>query len=109
MQAVVDLNRLLPVEERPDPDSLKALLSNRAYRYLIRSLQRRYLELVQARQSNERGAYEFDAGVASGANEMLRRIDVAMAEVGRSTQEEENGSNRDNRTYRDFISHVAES
>lgn len=104
MQAVVDLNRLLPPEERPDPDSLKALQGNRAFRYLIRSLQRRYLELVRARQSNERGAYEFDAGVASGANEMLQRIDVVLAEVARTTQEETNASTRGNYSTRDDTS-----
>lgn len=92
MQAVVDLNRLLPQEAKPDPDSLKALQGNPAFRHLIRRLQRRYLDLLQARQSNERGAYEFDAGEASGANKMLQCIDVVLAEVARSTQEEEDAS-----------------
>lgn len=49
---------------------------------MVSSLQRRYLDLAIARQSNERGA-EFDAGAAYGANEMLKRIDAVLNAVTR--------------------------
>jgi hypothetical protein len=51
---------------------------------MVSSLQRRYLEFAIARQANERGAYEFDAGAAHGANEMLKRIDGVLAEATRT-------------------------
>lgn len=44
-----------------------------------------------ARQSNERGAYEFDAGTAHGAAEMLKRIDSVLAEAARKRDAQAGG------------------
>lgn len=91
--AQVDLNKLLPQEDNPpDPDSLRELKANLLFRRMVRRLQHRYLELSINRQSNERGAYEFDAGVASGANEMLKRIDLVLSEAARPSATQERSS-----------------
>lgn len=85
LRAQLDLTRILPEADPPlDPDSLRDLQANPLFRRLVSSLQRRYLELSIARQSNERGAYEFDAGAAHGANEMLKRIDSILSDAARA-------------------------
>jgi len=53
------------------------------------------LELAIARQSNERGAYEFDAGAAHGATEMTKRIDSVLAEAARKRDAQAGGSDAD--------------
>lgn len=87
LKARLDSSQLIPLPQ-VDPEELQAgllsLKGDRWFQYLLRRLQRRYLDLALTRQSSEPA---FDAGVIVGGSRMLDTIDTVFAEAARGKEE----------------------
>lgn len=95
----LDLNRLLPAN-LPERDQLRqdlpVLQSSQLFQYVLLRLQRRVLDLQQARSSKEGNSADealFSAGTAYGARLMLDVIESALAEASRGAAIEQEGEN----------------